>query len=382
MTTPLIRTPQQLQDQLACHLATHWATHLTDPKPWPRNIPLGTPRSKDAAQDFATLYRDIQALNTAATSWGATLKREPRHVAGTTQQIPTHLIVPTLDHLATIAGDPWPTTITTGRHHLHQLTTARPDLTAQDLNTLLRAINTWHDTDVQQLIAVASRFRSTGPVNGLTARQIGLPGLDAKWLERHTKTVKTLAGLDDLGIIKRPSTINFTYLDPDYLATNHRRHDSYTLGDHHHLAYQPRTVIICENDDTALYYPPTPHAIAVRGSGHAATRLATIDWITNATHLIYWGDIDQHGYLILNNLRAALARPVPSVHMNQATYNSYVTFGTRTDAKGRPIKITKTAPPQHLQPDEQVVYDRLTDPEHTGPLRIEQECMLYPRLPQ
>lgn len=57
--------------------------------------------------------------------------------------------------------------------------------------------------------------------------------------------------------------------------------------------------------------------MAVHGSGYAVDGVARLDWIDGA-RVIYWGDLDSHGFAILNRLRSHLPE-VESVLMDEAT---------------------------------------------------------------
>ncbi len=106
--------------------------------------------------------------------------------------------------------------------------------------------------------------------------------------------------------------LHLTYVDPGHIASGRRRHDAWTTGDKHDIAYQPRTVLVVENRDSRLWFPPAQDTIVVEGGGKAAAALlANVPWIRAADHIVYWGDIDADGYAILNRFRAALAEPAP-----------------------------------------------------------------------
>jgi hypothetical protein len=73
----------------------------------------------------------------------------------------------------------------------------------------------------------------------LTPRQVPIPGLHAKWLGSNSHLVRTLAGLDDLSMVTRPTRVYWTNLDPDYRRTGQCIHDSLTHGDSVPLPYEP-----------------------------------------------------------------------------------------------------------------------------------------------
>src|SRR5699024_11826752 len=83
------------------------------------------------------------------------------------------------------------------------------------------------------------------------------------------------------------------------------------------LPVSPRLVFVFENLETVLAMPAWPTAVAVHGSGYAVDAVARLAWIEGA-RVIYWGDLDSHGFAILNRLRAHLP-DVESALMDEAT---------------------------------------------------------------
>jgi hypothetical protein len=139
---------------------------------------------------------------------------------------------------------------------------------------LLAATDSYSDTDFGLLMDAADWFADSTIEQraALTPRQVPVRGLHAKWLNTHRGLVAELAGLLDLGLLPpHPARIHFTYLDPDYLATGARRHDSGSVGDAVELPYQPRVVLISENKDTAVGFPPVPGGVAVGAHGISTT---------------------------------------------------------------------------------------------------------------
>ncbi|MFC4857378.1 Wadjet anti-phage system protein JetD domain-containing protein [Actinophytocola glycyrrhizae] len=241
-----------------------------------------------------------------------------------------------------------------------------------DLPRLIRGTDGYPDSEFALLLTVATWF-NTNDATGLTPRQVPIPGVHAKWLNTHQPYILLLTGRDTLGLLPRhPARIHFTYLDPTYLATGARRHDTATVGDTFTPPYQPSVVVISENKDTAIHFPPTTHGIAVEGSGFGGKTAAAFPWLTDTPHLYYWGDIDAHGYEILNGWRED-GLPVTSILMDSTTYDTYARFGTSTDQNGNPLKPGNPKPLPRLTPDEHAMYRRLLDPAFSGHRRIEQE---------
>jgi hypothetical protein len=205
------------------------------------------------------------------------------------------------------------------------------------------------------------------------ACSVPIPGLHAKWLNTSRHLIAALAERAHLGLLPaHPPRIHFTYLDPDHRSAGGRRYDSATVGDTMTPAYQPHVIVISENKDTAIHFPPLPDAISVEGEGFGAAAFARIPWITAAPHLIYWGDLDAYGFEIVDNFRRE-GLSVRTILTDETAYQRYEKYGSYTDAQGRRLKHTARKPLQHLTAAERTLYERLTDPDWTGFLRIEEE---------
>jgi len=83
------------------------------------------------------------------------------------------------------------------------------------------------------------------------------------------------------------------------------------------LPVTPDSIIIVENLETGLALGDTPGAIAFMKLGNAVNILASIPWVQN-TDAVYWGDVDTHGYVILDRARRILPG-LKSVLMDKET---------------------------------------------------------------
>ncbi|MFN3152471.1 Wadjet anti-phage system protein JetD domain-containing protein [Bremerella sp.] len=99
------------------------------------------------------------------------------------------------------------------------------------------------------------------------------------------------------------------------------------------LPLQEVTVFIVENDLNLLTLPLLTRAIAIRGEGNAVSRLEVVDLLNN-NRLIYWGDIDVEGFLILSRLRNLFPH-VESAVMDLNTLNSHRDFSFTGNAATR-----------------------------------------------
>ena len=167
--------------------------------------------------------------------------------------------------------------------------------------------------------------------------------------------------------------MHFTYLDASHLGRGGRKHESITIGDRAEPAYEPETIIILENKDTAVYFPPVRGGIAIEGEGTKAPgTLFRLPWISRCSQTAYWGDIDAAGFAIVNDLRIAGIH-VQTILMDYATFEEYEQYGAWTGEKGKQVPCSPRRQLPALTPDERGLYQLLTDPAWTRVRRIEQE---------
>jgi len=68
-----------------------------------------------------------------------------------------------------------------------------------------------------------------------------------------------------------------------------------------------KIVVIVENLRSFLTLPTIPGVLALWGEGHAARLLASLPWL-GTVDVFSWGDMDPHGYAILNGLRTVIPK--------------------------------------------------------------------------
>jgi hypothetical protein len=249
----------------------------------------------------------------------------------------------------------------------------------------LRAVHRLPDNDMEVLISAVTWLQQHPDAGAWTLRQLPVPGMHTKWLDTHGSLLRDVAGRDVRDEVRPRLTVtHLTYVDPDHLASGRRRHDAWTTGDVHDVAYRARVVLVVENRDSRLWFPPVRHTIVVEGGGKAAaTLLANVPWIRAAEHVVYWGDIDADGYRILDHLRAALAEPTPdgapartvsSILMDVTDLHRYSRHGVNHDRAGRPLTPCPEHLP-HLTEAETTAYHIIATAGPTPFRRIEQETI-------
>lgn len=251
--------------------------------------------------------------------------------------------------------------------------------------TTLRAAYRLPDSDVEVLVSAVAWLRQHPDASAWTLRQLPIPGMHTKWLGTHGALLRDAAGRDVRDEVRpRLTVLHLTYIDPDHAASGRRRHDAWTTGDVHDIAYRPRVVLVVENRDSRLWFPPVSDTIVVEGGGKAAASLlANVPWIRAAERVAYWGDIDADGYAILNHFRATLAepapdgapaRPVTSILMDATDLHRYSQHGVNHDKVGRPLRPSSELLP-HLTDAETTAYDTIATAGPAPFRRIEQEAI-------
>jgi hypothetical protein len=141
-----------------------------------------------------------------------------------------------------------------------------------------------------------------------------------------------------------------------------RRLEMLNWGTFCSLDWKGLTVIITENKmrTTFLTLPAAPNTLGIWGGGGAAELLTSVNWLAGC-RLLYWGDIDVHGFHIVSRLRRAFPN-LASVLMNEATLDAFQEFiVTANEASYEEIS--------NLTPEEHRAYQRV----RAGKLLLEQE---------
>ncbi|XRQ08797.1 Wadjet anti-phage system protein JetD domain-containing protein, partial [Actinomadura welshii] len=314
---------------------------------------------------------------------GARIVRKPVSVQGVTDDHPATLVADLDAAVALVsAAGPPAVDVARARELASSLRSADAILTPATLRAACRLAA----GDAEVLLSAVTWLRANPDASAWTARQLPIPGMHTKWLATHGAVLRDVTGRDVRDEVRpRPAVLHLTYVDPGHAASGRRRHDAWTSGDTHEIAYRPRIVLVVENRDSRLWFPPVPDTIVAEGGGKAAASLlANVPWVRAADHVFYWGDIDADGYAILDRFRAALAapgdaspKPVTSLLMDITDLHRYARHGVNHDRHGNPIKPSDTIL-RHLTEAEKAAYDTIATAGPTPFRRIEQEAIPLP----
>jgi len=119
-----------------------------------------------------------------------------------------------------------------------------------------------------------------------------------------------------------------------------------------------------ENEITYLALPNVADAIAIFGGGYAVSVLKLLPWLRDR-NLVYWGDLDTHGFAILNQVRTHHPH-ARSLLMDRVTLLEHESQWVR---EPRPTNVHLT----HLTPEEDELYRDLVEDIYQPSLRLEQE---------
>jgi hypothetical protein len=243
-----------------------------------------------------------------------------------------------------------------------------------------------HEEGWERVLAVL-RWFVAHPRPGIYLRQLDTAGVDTKFIELRKGLFAELlehvlpseAILADAagprqfearyGLLSKPALIRFRLLD----AAHHIGGLSdLTVPVAHFAAMQTRVerVFVTENEVNALAFPDVPSSMVVFGGGYGIERLARIDWLRDR-ELLYWGDIDTHGFAILDRLRASMPH-VRSLLMDASTLLAHRhVWGSEEPSK------RYTGELERMTNSERHLFVALRDHLYGLHLRLEQERIGY-----
>jgi hypothetical protein len=100
---------------------------------------------------------------------------------------------------------------------------------------------------------------------------------------------------------------------------------SIPLSDFYGMDIPAENVLITENKMNFLTLPFLPSTIAVwSGGGFNISYLKNVDWLSGK-HILYWGDIDEHGFQMLHQLRSYYPE-AQSMMMDFKTFEHFSEF--------------------------------------------------------
>ena len=231
-----------------------------------------------------------------------------------------------------------------------------------------------------RLLSVVAWLQAT-PRPGIYLRQVDIAGVDSKFIESNRSVLAELLDLalppeaidraatgmagfcQRYGFRDKPLRIRLRWLDAP--AAEYGADLTVTQTAFEQLNAAVSHVFITENEVNFLAFPDTPNALVVFGGGFGGLdRLRSAAWLHQRS-VHYWGDIDTHGFAMLDQLRAYLPE-VQSLMMDERCLMHHADhWGHEAQSQQRDLP--------RLTPDERAVYNTLRDNRLRTGLRLEQE---------
>jgi hypothetical protein len=226
----------------------------------------------------------------------------------------------------------------------------------------------WH-----RLLATV-RWIDEHKLPGTYMRQVDVPGVDTKFIERNRGVLADLLDLQlpsgridfdagdfeqRYGFRRKPSYVRFRIDDSGGWRELTLRAEDF--------AAPPAGITkayVLENEITYLAVSCPPRAILVLGGGYAVPVLGSLPWFADL-YIAYWGDIDTHGFAILDRMRQRFPR-VRSMLMDRTTLLAH-----------RDHWVTEPSPTrsslEFLDGEEAALYSDLVADRLGRSVRLEQE---------
>lgn len=217
-----MRQIADIERRIRQHVEQRWADDVAaeltrGPTWWPRRYALGRPDAASLEDAYGDIIDLVDQWRTWASGHGAAVVDSNIRVDGVTYPVLSHILVPSLDVAAGVAGEEWMARVARGREYAAAIDAHFPHR-RDVLARTVAATTDWAPVDLELLTQAAAWFEEH-PASGLSTREVPLAGFHTKWLETRMQVVARLAGLSDLGLLPRhPSRIHFTYIDPVHLA--------------------------------------------------------------------------------------------------------------------------------------------------------------------
>ncbi|MGD9513071.1 Wadjet anti-phage system protein JetD domain-containing protein [Mycolicibacterium sp.] len=202
-------------------------------------------------------------------------------------------------------------------------------------------------------------------------REISAPGVDTKFVERHRTELAGMLGvaasssgfISDLGLRHKPALVRLRP-SPSLGLPAALTELAVRAGELARLHVQPRVAVIVENEISYLSVDVPDDGIVLWGRGFDVDDVGRLPWLGGA-EVVYWGDIDTHGFAILDRLRAWLPE-TRSVLMDRETLLAH---HDRWVSEDRPARSALT----RLTVDEFGLYTDLVEAALGDRVRLEQE---------
>lgn len=237
----------------------------------------------------------------------------------------------------------------------------------------------------ERLLAVVAWLQAH-PRPGVYLRQVDAPGVDSKFIETHRGVLTELLDATlppevvepaasgtaqfarRFGFLDKPVRIRFRLRDlalPSLPGCEGLSDITLDAASFANLALPVERVFITENETNFLAFPEAARTIVVFGAGYGGWEaLARAAWL-HRCQLHYWGDIDTHGFAILDQLRGYFPHAASFLMDRETLLAHRLHWGEEPELAQQDLS--------RLTAQEAAVYDDLRSGRLQPGLRLEQE---------
>jgi hypothetical protein len=376
-------------DDLSVTLRARWNRGVylrayAEGQPWtPVSVPIKGPKAADLLNDLEVSLKWIErfhadSLGRAGKARFAIEYRTVRSRALGDNQVPARIRLDSLEQLAMLLGT---------SDEIARLDRIL-DVTHDDLPDLVTWVIAYpHDAvashDVWDRLLQVVRWIVDHDTSQSDVRHLDVPGVDTKFVEHHRKILgrlldqvlpperidSTASGFTSrYGFRRRPGYTRFRLLAPVPAFPTAVTELELRTDELARVELPVRTTFIIENKASYLAFPAVPDAIVIFGEGFGVTTLDGVPWLAERD-LVYWGDIDTHGFAILHRLRER----VPSVRSILMDRDTLLAHRDQIVVESNPTRIPLTC----LTGEEQDLYHDLVEDRYGPAVRLEQERIRF-----
>ncbi len=378
-------------ESIICHLKRLWnsgailSSVITGKDIFPCTVPLKGPSSSELASRFGEVQDWIVSLNSkSAGVKGRGYRVESKtinHRMIGSNDLPYRIWIETLDDAVFLLGKN--KDLKAFLKIIDSVEKSCPALLSYLVRHPMRALSSSGEWD-RLLSVVLWMFNHNDP--DIYIRQIDLPGVHTKFIEQNRAILSEL-----LDLLLPAGSVNtsfsamgnfarrYGFKTPPLLVRFRTPYDSGLFPDGMSDISLPAeefaamdincgNVLVIENQINFLSLPRMRNTLMIWGAGYGFENLVTASWL-NTKRLYYWGDIDTHGFAILNQFRSLFPAAV-SFLMDRETLLEHIDLCVREPAPTSAVL-------HNLSNEEAALYKDIKDNLLGEQIRLEQERISY-----
>lgn len=361
-------------DEIAAKLRRRWTdgtllSALARGEPFPlQDLAVRGPKASEIGADLGAVQQWAAELERASRN-GARFEILYREIGGREfgrNRIPTRVRIETYDQAWTIIDVELEVAryreilgLVSHVERVHEWVTEKP----------LRAIDVTNDWPA---LLAAYQWLDAARGSDRYLRTIDAPGVDTKFIERHRSVLGILLGVSGaasgfvraLGLASKPEVLRMRF-EPGFAGLPESvTAATFRVEEVADLRVGVQAAVVVENETTFLSLDPPSEGVLLWGKGFDTDRVGRMRWLSGVP-VWYWGDLDTHGFAILNRLRAWLPQTA-SFLMNR---ESLMHHRNRWGVEPTPT----SARLDRLNTEESALYDDLVGDRFGPSVRLEQE---------